>query len=44
MTEPYGPNGIYGAWLSYSLVLAPLAFLGFAWLSGRRGSGPPEKV
>lgn len=44
LTEPYGPDGIYGAWLSYSLVLAPLAFLGFAWLSGRKGSPPPEKV
>ncbi len=43
MTEPYGPDGIYGAWLSYSLVLAPLAFLGFALLSGRKGSAPPEK-
>nr|WP_265923197.1 hypothetical protein [Cupriavidus nantongensis] len=43
MTEPYGPDGIYGVWSSYSSVLAPLAFLGFALLSGRKGSAPPEK-
>lgn len=27
LTEPYGPQGEVGAWLSYSLVLVPLAFL-----------------
>ena len=26
-TEPYGPEGEYGAWLSYSLVLVPLGLL-----------------
>jgi high-affinity iron transporter len=26
-SEPYGPEGRYGAWLSYSLVLVPIAFL-----------------
>lgn len=29
ITEPYGPEGRYGAWLSYGLVLVPLAFLLF---------------
>lgn len=29
-TEPYGPEGKYGAWLSYGLVLVPLAWLGLA--------------
>uniref|UniRef100_UPI003F49A1FD FTR1 family iron permease n=1 Tax=Cupriavidus necator TaxID=106590 RepID=UPI003F49A1FD len=43
LTEPYGPDGTYGVWLSYSLVLAPLAFLGFAWLSGKKGPASPEK-
>jgi len=28
-TEPYGPEGRYGQWLSYGLVLVPLAWL--AW-------------
>jgi high-affinity iron transporter len=35
LTEPYGPEGTYGAWLSYSLVLVPLAFLAVAWLRER---------
>ena len=26
-TEPYGPDGIYGKWLSYLLVLMPVAWL-----------------
>lgn len=26
-SEPYGPEGHFGAWLSYSLVLVPIAFL-----------------
>jgi high-affinity iron transporter len=34
-TEPYGPEGEFGAWLSYSLVLVPMAFLLFAWLRDR---------
>ena len=33
LTEPYGPEGSVGAWLSYSLVLVPVAFMLFA---GRR--------
>lgn len=36
VTEPYGPEGQYGAWLSYGLVLVPLAFLAAAWVRGRR--------
>ena len=34
-TEPYGPEGLYGAWLSYSLVIAPLAFLAWTWWQDR---------
>ncbi|MDP3608077.1 MAG: FTR1 family protein [Methylophilus sp.] len=29
MTEPLGPDGTYGVWLSYSLLIIPLAM--FAW-------------
>lgn len=36
LTEPYGPEGAYGAWLSYSLVLVPLAFLAITWLRDKR--------
>lgn len=35
LTEAYGPQGQYGAWLSYSLVLVPLGFLLFTWLRER---------
>ena len=27
LSEPYGPEGTVGAWISYSMVLVPLAFL-----------------
>lgn len=35
-TEPYGPEGVYGQWLSYALLLVPSGFLLAAWLGGRR--------
>lgn len=35
-TEPYGPEGIYGHWLSYGLVALPLGWLLLASLRGRR--------
>lgn len=35
-TEPYGPEGRYGHWLSYGLVAVPLAWLAIATLKGRR--------
>ena len=31
-TEPYGPEGIYGQWLSYSMVLVPFGWLGWVWI------------
>jgi len=34
-TEPYGPEGRYGQWLSYGLVLIPLAWLAVSWLRDR---------
>lgn len=40
-TEPYGPDGRYGQWLTYLLVALPLAWLAFASLFGpRKGSAP----
>lgn len=39
-TEPYGPEGQYGAWLSYSLVLVPLGFLVVTWWQDREGTMP----
>jgi high-affinity iron transporter len=37
-TEPYGPEGYYGQWLSACLVLVPLAWLAWSWLKSRVGS------
>lgn len=34
-TEPYGPDGRFGAWLSYCLVALPAAMLGASWLRRR---------
>jgi high-affinity iron transporter len=35
VSEPYGPEGQYGTWLSYSLVLVPMAFMLIAWWQDR---------
>src|SRR5436190_5416787 len=35
-TEPYGPDGIYGHYLTYLLVLMPMAWLAFSSLFGGR--------
>jgi high-affinity iron transporter len=35
-TEPYGPEGVYGAWLSYGMVIVPVVWLLFAWLKDRK--------
>ena len=34
-TEPYGPEGIYGQWLSFALIGIPLAWLACSWISDR---------
>ena len=34
-SEPYGPQGSIGAWISYSLVLVPLAFLAYSFFPRR---------
>ncbi len=35
VTEDWGPSGRIGSWISYSLLLVPLAFLGFSLLKGK---------
>ncbi len=35
-TEPYGPDGMYGQYLSYSLVLLPMAWLTVSALMGKK--------
>jgi high-affinity iron transporter len=39
-TEPYGPDGLYGQYLTYFLVLLPMAWLAFAALFGQRKPVP----
>lgn len=35
-TEPYGPEGVYGQWLTYFMVIVPAAWLAVVWLKDRR--------
>ncbi len=36
VTEPYGPEGPYGRWLTYSMILLPLLWLGGACINAQR--------
>jgi high-affinity iron transporter len=40
-TEPYGPDGRYGQYLSYLLVLLPIAWLIFAGVTGGKKAAVP---
>ncbi len=40
-TEPYGPDGRYGQWLTYLLIVLPMGWLIFAAFFGGRRRGPP---
>ena len=39
-TEPYGPDGRYGQYLTYLLVLLPMGWLAFAALFGPKRPAP----
>lgn len=41
-TEPYGPDGLYGKYLTYMLVLMPMGWLAFASLFGGRKAIPAQ--
>ena len=41
-TEPYGPDGLYGKYLTYLLVLMPMAWLAFATMFGARKPIPTQ--
>lgn len=41
-TEPYGPEGQYGQWLSYGLVLLPAAWLMLSWLRAPRSNAAAQ--
>lgn len=38
-TEPWGPEGEYGQWFSYSLGILPLGWLAYAYFADRQASG-----
>lgn len=40
-TEPYGPEGLYGEWLTYLMVLVPLTWLALAWWRDRQSPDSP---
>ena len=42
-TEPYGPDGIYGQYLTYMLVLLPLGWLAVTALVHRPADGSPAR-
>ena len=39
-TEPYGPDGRYGQWLTYLLIILPMGWLAFATLFGSKKTSP----
>ena len=41
-TEPYGPDGLYGKYLTYMLVLVPMGWLVFASMFGNRKPIPAQ--
>jgi high-affinity iron transporter len=41
-TEPFGPDGVYGQYLTYALVLLPLAWLGVSTLFTRQRREEPQ--
>jgi len=43
-TEPYGPEGIYGQYLTYLLVALPLGWLLFAGVFGGKKGGPVQQT
>ncbi len=43
-TEPFSPEGVYGHWLSYGLVIVPLGWLGVILLRERWGGQPKAKL
>jgi high-affinity iron transporter len=42
-TEPYGPDGLYGRYLTYLLVLLPMGWLAFASMLGARKRMTPAQ-
>jgi len=43
-TEPYGPDGVYGQYLTYLLVVGPLSWLLYAMATGSNRSPQPSQA
>jgi high-affinity iron transporter len=43
-TEPYGPDGVYGQYLSYMLVVVPLGWLALAGFTKRGSVAQPSQA
>lgn len=43
ITEPYGPEGVYGQWLTYLMVLVPAIWLALTWATGRHDAVEPAR-
>ena len=43
-TEPYGPDGVYGQYLTYMLVAMPLTWLLFSMLTGSNRTAPAHSA
>ena len=43
-TEPYGPDGVYGQYLTYMLVAMPLTWLLFSMLTGSNRTAPARSA
>jgi high-affinity iron transporter len=42
-TEPYGPDGVYGKWLTYLLVILPMGWLAISSIVGNRKRMSPAQ-
>jgi high-affinity iron transporter len=42
-TEPYGPEGEVGQWLTFAMVALPVAWLALAWLKSPSGNAVPAR-
>ena len=43
-TEPYGPDGVYGQYLTYMLVMLPIGWLAASTIFARRDLPQPGRV
>ena len=44
VTKPYGPEGPYGEWLTYFMVIIPASWLALAWWRDRDSASPSART